>query len=411
MTIPSWLTLRTMTIQSNIGYNVNLDVIVREVPLSNDGVLSVNYKDYGRSILPPKQKKRRRKEGTGRSFGNQCSLKYQTESKVVDAKIFNNGSVIVTGCTNYEQSTETVKGLRGLLKNLRCYLTYPAERELSLKEYKTNIRKKLSILDYLNRHLQLGLNSDLFIFRVDKKNTISKRYQQFMDTLERENSTGQFHILLRVTDLLRKYWDLEEIERHIAEDDSTSPQAKLFLQSARDLYSKVDEEDLTLKGTFPSSYNVEAIEDVEGLEIKGNTVLINGSLEAGYNINRTKLAELLKTYSDIGADRVEYYQDNYPGVVVKFAKGSGTVIFFNSGKINITSVRDIETLVSVSNYVRELVNSVRSQVEIKKTDSSEKSSDRGENIKGECMIHKRFILRNPRNVRLLNERGLLHLYR
>ena len=100
--LPTDLSISTMTIICDFG-NVEfyLENISKYIDLNPNGILSIKYGDSldcNRSLIPEKKKRKPTK-----SFYNQSTVKIMTPDgskpgKIINCKLFKNGSIQVTGC-------------------------------------------------------------------------------------------------------------------------------------------------------------------------------------------------------------------------------------------------------------------------------------------------------------------------
>lgn len=110
--------LVTMTVTGHIDVMLNLYVFSSCIPISTtDGEIGViTGAKFGNVIRGSYLKDAKKKRGGNatsdavkKDFKNQCSVRVSTSQKIVNVKLFNNGKIVVTGCTDIQQTHEAIE--------------------------------------------------------------------------------------------------------------------------------------------------------------------------------------------------------------------------------------------------------------------------------------------------------------
>tara|TARA_Y100000782_G_scaffold3064_1_gene3533 strand:+ start:4871 stop:5695 length:825 start_codon:yes stop_codon:yes gene_type:complete len=167
--LPKDLKISTMTFTCAFDTEFNLENIARYIKLKHSGVRSVNYGDdenCNRSIIIIKRTKRKKKKKKNKCFYNQVTIKIKPEiNNDINIKIFNNGSVQMTGCKSIDDVIEVLnilcnemKLIRGLVDVTNSkilpkpFVTQPENMEVS-KAKDLNIRM-------INSNFHIGFEID-----------------------------------------------------------------------------------------------------------------------------------------------------------------------------------------------------------------------------------------------------------
>ena len=117
-----------------------------------------------------------------------------------------------------------------------------------------------------------------------------------------------------------------------------------------------------------------------------------------------------------------YNKTNYPGVVIEYQVPDKTVkiIVFSTGKINITSANTNEQVHHAYEFIKKICRDyfdkllLESAYEVKQQEYENSLPDQHYvgcfNSNNYCLLRKKNILFNPRNVRVLHEMKLLNKY-
>jgi hypothetical protein len=170
---------------------------------------------------------------------------------------------------------------------------------------------------------------------------------------------------------------------------------------------------------------------------KLETVLINKSTNCGYYMNRNALIELLQL--DPNVIEYKFDKNRYPGVITTYKVNSTTganttnttnttntknikIIFFNTGKINITATKTHEQVNIAYQFIKKFCADNFKQL-LLVTEYQNKMREYDEKLPNQYYVGQRgaeahhyyllkasSIISNPRNVRYLQTCGLLNCY-
>ncbi len=119
---PDDVTISTMTITCKLGCTLNVDNIGKYIDLNQGGIVEVIYGDIFRSLISRKQNKLKIKKKK-KSFYNQVTLKINTKKdKIINVKLFKNGSIQMTGCKSVNGSIEALEKLICMLQKEKAIL-------------------------------------------------------------------------------------------------------------------------------------------------------------------------------------------------------------------------------------------------------------------------------------------------
>ena len=177
--IPKEIAISTITIVCKLKTSFNRENIRKYIDLSRNGVLYVSYgnKETGtRTILKQKKKRKKRKKKTKNgkerrdTFFNQVTVKIippnsEIGRNPVNIKIFENGSLQVTGCRNMKECLFT---FQILFRELRKIKAVAKNNIIVLKPFATNINNiHINKVYDLNIHL---INTNFNIgFDIDRE--------------------------------------------------------------------------------------------------------------------------------------------------------------------------------------------------------------------------------------------------
>jgi TATA-box binding protein (TBP) (component of TFIID and TFIIIB) len=121
--LPKELKISTMTFTCAFDTEFNLENISRYVKLKHNGIRSVKYGDdenCNRSIIVLKRSKRKKKKKKNKCFYNQVTIIIKPENNNdINIKIFNNGSVQMTGCKSIDDVIEVLHTLCNEMHEIR----------------------------------------------------------------------------------------------------------------------------------------------------------------------------------------------------------------------------------------------------------------------------------------------------
>ena len=427
---PSKIKLNTMTVEFNLDTMINLRVVSENIELHTEqeiedlglksAIIGVKFEDINNGktkITKPAKKKTKKRIA---DFRNQCTLIIHVpvtndpviKSKNINVKLFNNGRLIFTGCTQIEQVSAAVELIVERIHRLSGYLEYEIPTEF--KNYSTKDIFRKEILNYreLIHILAYKMNIDLNYEAFNPVLKVREALDLFKDICARESEENEVILtLLTIINILRTYYSETEIKTWKSDRD---------LPILTDMIIGCREEDgYKFNDVFPSyignDYKITVDLD------KINICNINSKMGCNYALNRHVIVELLDKRKDIV--KVELDEDRYPGVQAVYRMPNGnevSITFFASGKINITSVKNPEDIVIVYNFIkmfcRDNFRSLLNVSEYLNQKKQELDDMPNQFTLGEhdgliyILLKKNSIIKNPRNVFLLKSFGLLDQY-
>lgn len=404
------LKLVTMTVQTNVNTYLNLDVVSTQLALDSMFV-GIKCKGVVRGQVENEK---------SQTMKNVCSFNCNMGKKI-NAKLFNNGKINNVGCLDPEQGVKItqhmVKRLSGLhgvvFYKATDYLTTVQEKNSNPKKAFKEFCKRYSILiPFLVQDLQL-VELDALMF-VEPELT----YRYFANALkENELFLKEFNYLVLVIEILKKYFP----------EDTLGLEYFDMVQVIVTLITACTNDDQTIvTGEFPAY-----VSEIPSYDNSYRINLINKGTHCNFYVNRDALHRLI-TSDHTHVCGADYDMERYAGVIIRLKmpqelvinpkKQVIKVIIFNTGKINITSTQTHEQVQYAYNYIstflKDHFNEVlfRIEYENKKRDYEALLPNKYplkelENGSKMFLLNKRKILSNPRNVRLLNDLGLLQDYK
>jgi|LakMenE18May11ns_1017448.scaffolds.fasta_scaffold9957620_5 TATA-box binding protein (TBP) (component of TFIID and TFIIIB) len=325
--------LVTMTVGYILNKFINLNVIFNNLKL-NDIIVGIKYNNNYIGKIINKKKKEIKKD-----FKNQCTLIMHIKwiqnnivnEKDLNVKLFNNGKIIFTGCTNLAQIKIAMNTIIEVLYNLN------GEYECIFDSFKTNYEKEIilnqKMIDYLIEKMNLANEMPELSYLKKKRGAKNKNKYIYKNKTTEEKKT-LFNILL----LIKIYFTIEDITNDNPE-----------------IYDFIDNYIIKETNTYPAYYgnDIKFIYDESKLKILN----INSRLKCEMSINRNKIAHLLKQSPLI--ESVQYDENIYPGVKAIYKnpdpdtnnKNKLAIIIFNSGKINITSTQSLQQINTIYNFI------------------------------------------------------------
>lgn len=153
---PPEIHISTITITCNFNTIFNLTEIANDVILKEK---EIEGKKYGNKIKESLRKKKKKRENkVKRDFFNQMTLEVYTDvdKKIINVKIFKNGSVQMTGCKSIEGALNALGKIFKFIKNINCiedyfkYTSNPPSLSFSkINKFKVNM---------INSNFSLGFN-------------------------------------------------------------------------------------------------------------------------------------------------------------------------------------------------------------------------------------------------------------
>lgn len=143
---PNDMMISTMTVTCALDTEYNLDNICKYIDLNHTSIISVRYGDpqderTNRTLVPEKAYIVQRKKNK-KSFYNQATFKIKTKkSKIINLKLFKNGSIQMTGVKNMDGSIEALSKLFDELKKVKYIVQVDKNNKRSLvkKEFANNM--------------------------------------------------------------------------------------------------------------------------------------------------------------------------------------------------------------------------------------------------------------------------------
>jgi|688.fasta_scaffold121928_3 TATA-box binding protein (TBP) (component of TFIID and TFIIIB) len=334
MPIPSKIQMVTMTVGYNLGKFINLKVL--HGIILDQYIVGIKCDNKIRGNIKIKlNKNMARNNAKSKDFKNQCTLiiacKWRIDDvhdgiKLINAKLFNNGKIIFTGCTDIEQ--------------IKFALSIITERLYCLQ----------TICDYNNDIKTHKFNSALISDVIKKEVIFNKEYikiilefmilnNEIIETKINELcNADNYDIYKKIYTRLyaiKAYYPIEAIK-----DIDILPEYiyKILLNK--------------LGNMFPSYIGNEEIITINHANI--NILNINSRMSCGFSIKKNVIYELLK--EDPCIKNIYYDENIYPGIKAQFQSSSETqkkmeIIFFNSGKINITSTQTFAQIDEIYEFI------------------------------------------------------------
>lgn len=409
---PSPVKLVTMTVVFKLKKFINLKLVSECIKL-DDQILGVKFEDTieGTGFKAKKQpvKKKHKKNN---DFKNQCTLIINTGNKNLNVKLFNNGELVFTGCTDIDQIPIATKILTERLVKLDSYLEYDIPENFKFYTtrdiFKKEIAKYRELIHLIAYKLDFDINAEPFNPALSTKEayTLFTETHEWIDQEEVDNILA----LLQLIRIIRSYYDDATILSWKSTDD--------FPKFVNNLLIMLDMETGKISGVFPSYLGNEKIIDADYSEIGISNILKR--MSCNFPLNRENVYELLKNSPVI--QRCEFDEDRYPGVVATLKTDTKlvTIIFFNSGKINITAATSDLQVDNAFEFIRNFCADNFHEI-VMETDYKNKTLKQQDNMPDQfdlgehegvkyILLKKENILKNPRNVLLLKKFGLIQNY-
>ena len=419
----------TMTVCNSLDAFINLWVLAKHYQLpvlkeGEEGIVGIKFEDIIRGKIKLKKKKKKRTNDTAKSkrftdFKHQCTLIIHCLGKDINVKVFNNGRMVCTGCNNVKQADVAAKIISEALCDLQGELSYGIPVKFTSsnlkKTHKHDILEFSTAIELISHELNMNLNIELFNPSLSK----SDSFQLFTDELEEDDQFEQdLCYILTLLSILKTYYGKEYV--HHAES----------LKDFGELFDMLIEHTSDNEITMPFLSYLNNKVSIKTSPERVQTSMINHTMSCNYSLNRVRLSEILD--SDPRIKFVNYNKESYSGVkayykcrvdLMEKKNNTITIIFFSSGKINITAARTFRQSDEVYIYIKELCNDkfdeliMKSAYRTRKKEIENSMPDTfyiGDQEGNGCeylLLKKAAILRNPRNVNLLkNTFGLLEKY-
>jgi TATA-box binding protein (TBP) (component of TFIID and TFIIIB) len=406
------LKLVTMTIAITTDIYLNLGVIAQHIVL-NEHILNVSYRKIKRGVF-----KSGKSEVTNDSekFKNQCTFDVNVGEKIINTKLFNNGKVINVGCRDVEHAVKAVKIIMESVQGLSGGAVIPRatiyDNKNIKKFFKDDLRKKFGELIKTFDGL-IGTGLDLTPF--DLALSADDAFLLFEKLISDSTYECDLMYIYTVILLTKNYYD----EKNIA-DNIHTPEFKELLEL---ILNHTSRDKTLITAVFPSYINNEL---PLRLTYEPEVVLINKSTNSGYYVNRHNLEELLNKEAQIVSCKFD--KNRYPGVIIEFQTTEVKVIkiiFFNTGKINITAARTHEQITEAYDFINRFCQTHFDKL-ILKSEYLNKIKEYEDNLPDQFhigkvlnsqgienqlyLLKKSSIKANPRNLRILKIQDYLDKY-
>lgn len=183
--LPDDIIISTMTIICKINVNFNVDNIAKYINLSNENIITVKYGEFSntnRTIINKKKNNRKKSTRGLKNFYNQVTLVInmnqnnliqttkKKKRKIINIKLFKNGSIQITGCNNIENVIKTITNLFDELKKVYAVLDdnnniidKPFVSDLSLLDIKNIYDFKIVMINS-NFNIQFQIDRDKLFY-------------------------------------------------------------------------------------------------------------------------------------------------------------------------------------------------------------------------------------------------------
>ncbi len=423
--IPSKMKFSTMTAGASfVDTFINLRVLAKYIPTNEEtAIVGVKFEDTVRGemiISEAKKAKKAKKASKGKKkrfndFKHQCTLLVRCPDKTINIKLFNNGNMVCTGCQNTGQAQFACGKIAEAIHNLNGYLEYDIPTRFtnlnSKKIYKQTIVKFTHLIYIIAKELNIDFNLEPFNPTLTKQEG-SKLFKKELD--EDDQFEEDLMFILTIIKILKTYYGEEALKKA----QSLSEFSEIFDM----LVEHIDNEKSIIGMTFSSYlYNENKIKLGQ---VSCN--LINHVMTCNYAINRNKLIELMEHDKQL---KFVNYKNNYSGAKAYFdcsvdrMEGKSNrivIIFFGSGKMNVTAARTFNQCDEVYKYICNLFITNFDELLMKTAYNKKKKIDNIMPNQVDIGIHngyhfiqikKSHILRNPRNINLLNTFKILDEYK
>jgi TATA-box binding protein (TBP) (component of TFIID and TFIIIB) len=430
--VPTPLKFVTMTMCNSLDKFINLWVLAKYYNPDIDSkcdsktsrIVGIKFENIVRGRVKRKKKKKKRIVETKRKrftdFKHQCTLIIDCLGKDINVKLFNNGRIVCTGCNNIEQAAAAAETISKALKDLEGELSYGIPTEFKShnlkKTHKDDILDYTTVIELISYELDIDINLELFNPSMSKQDS----YLLFEKELEADDTFEQdLSYILTLISILKTYYG----DEYVKKAETLKDFGDLFDM----LVEHSDLDNCTI--TMPFLSYLDNSKPIKQNHDNVRIIMINHTMSCNYSLNRVNLSELLD--KDPRIKFVNYNKVSYSGVkayyncIVDRMEGKNntiTVIFFSSGKINITAARTFKQSDEVYKYITDLCENnfnellMRSAYRIKKKEIENDMPDMfdlgvtDDNFHY-VLVKKSSILKNPRNVNLLkNTFDLLDKY-
>ena len=396
MPVPTKIQMVTMTVGYNLGRFINLKVL-HGLDI-DDIVVGIKCDNKIRGNI--KTKIAKSKNTQTKDFKNQCTLiiacKWGSSScaggggnenvtKLINAKLFNNGKIIFTGCTDLEQ----IKFALNIITERLHLLHISCDYEIKIHKHKFN---------------NVGI-SDV----IKKEVIFNKEYIKII--LEYMMLTGEIDkVSINELCMIANYGLYKQIYSRLYAVKAYYPVAIVKgLQIMPDFMYEILSK--KIGDIFPSYIGNHERIIIDHANI--NILNINSRMSCGFSIKKNVIYDLLK--EDPSIKNIYYDENIYPGIKAQFQSTSITqkkmeIIFFNSGKINITSTQTFEQIDEIYEFITSFCRKHYDAICIERDDVVKMNKHIAslpnqyiirDNEDTYVLLKKTHIFSNPRNVYLM----------
>lgn len=170
-TIPSNLTIATMTISCHLGTLFKINNIYQYMLLDNDNIVAIKSKNGMRCIDSYKAKFKSTNQNSSKNFYNQLTTVVRvSDEKFINIKLFKNGSIQMTGCKKLEDSNIVINKLINKLKEILIAVNGEDQIEITFVENPNLIEVTRFKIDLIN----CGFGVNYLINREQLHNLLSE---------------------------------------------------------------------------------------------------------------------------------------------------------------------------------------------------------------------------------------------
>lgn len=423
---PSNIELSCVVITIDICKELNLYVISKYIQLDKSEITGIKFKT--RNVLihrgEIKNNESKKKNVKRPDFSNQCSINYYYNERIFNVKIFGNGNFVITGCKHKDEALEIVKSICSKINGLSGIIQYDLEATDSI-DYNSYVKNKKKML----------LNNLLCEY-------IKQHKHEFFIKFVEPNKNSNL-IILNLYSILRSYYKESELSNAFENHESIE-----ILNSITDF--ALERNSLLITESFPSHIG----DKIDNYIIY--TSNINTIFYSNFYIKPIEICKVIKEkYRQDSEGRVImsafYSPDNYQAVKCTYisrincnetnhvlckhkikdkftdkcnckckCKNISISIFkgktgFSKGSTIINGANTWEQIMDTYNFIKAIYRDNYKQISFEIEDEQESIEDfikiKDPSGKTRIFISKIFILKNQRNLPILSENKLLHIFK
>lgn len=431
---PSQLELIIIACTTNIGCNINLELMAQKLELDDQivGKKMLGIVEQG-DIKKKGQHKKNKSKTVRKDFSNQCTIIVKiSPDKKINLKIFGDGEIVITGGLTKSDGTTAINILKNKIRNLSGDYKINPDRDL-FSIFETSY----SYLKYINKHYliflklfsifenNIDLKLDLILnkkyIKNFKSNTDDIQFESFV-TVHDQNDMTNYIKLVQIYNILHLYFtDKLLLEKLNNSSDNVH-------QIIHKLYN-LD------KITLPITFEPKIFDRDNVIEISNYNTMFN----ANFSIDRENFTQILnEKYSRNGTIISAKFEPTvYQGIIIKYisrvlckpdchstaGKNSHcpckliSIFVFQEGKIIVTGGRHWDQINDGYNIITNILKDEYSNIVVEKQIEQNvveiPSQIQQQNPDGSTSIYinkNDVIGNNPRNVYILKRLELLHLY-